>query len=315
MNKFIDHQIIARKVHFDFSQTPRHWVPDDVLATHVLNSMHVLLPAVEHWFCRLANKTLPYINDKNLKADIRGFIAQEAAHANAHKGAEIYFQTHGIDPTPFKHFLEWMFKDGFMGDTPFGIYGPFKRYSKQWLAFRMGIIAGLEHYFCFFGTWVLDAEGLEHADPAMLDIVRWHGAEEVEHRTVGYDAYRALAGDHLTGYLGRQLSMSFAFIAMVGFWLGASVYLCKLDNTPEAKRISRKNPLALIWEFQQTAKQKKSLPDLVMILTALKGWSKFNYHPEHDGDVKKALAYIANSPAAQQVAEAYAQALAAKMNR
>lgn len=304
MSNFIDHQIIARKVQFDFSTTPRHWMKNDVLTTHVLNSMHVLLPAVEYWFCRLANQTLPYVQDKNLQADIRGFIAQEATHANAHKGADLYFKIHGMNPAPFKNFLNWFFKDGFMGDTPFGLYGPFKRYSKQWLAFRMGIIAGLEHYFCFFGTWVLDAEGLEGADPAMLDIVRWHGAEEVEHRTVGYDAYRALAGDGIKGYLGRQLSMSFAFVAMSGFWLGSLVYLCKLDGTPEAKKIASKNPLSLIWAFQHTARTQKSLPDLLMILTALKGWSKFNYHPQHDGDVEKALAYITSSPAAQLVAQA-----------
>ena len=59
MSTFIDHHIVARKVQFDFSQTPRHWVPNDVLTTHVLNSMHVLLPAVEHWFGRFSIKTLP----------------------------------------------------------------------------------------------------------------------------------------------------------------------------------------------------------------------------------------------------------------
>ncbi|MCP5688187.1 metal-dependent hydrolase, partial [Klebsiella pneumoniae] len=89
--------------------------------------------------------------------------------------------------------------------------------------------------------------------------------EEVEHRTVGYDAYRALAGDGVKGYLGRQLSMGFAFAAMVGFWLGSTVYLCHLDGTKEAQKIAKKNPLALVWLFQKTAKKKKSLPDLGMI--------------------------------------------------
>ncbi len=35
--------------------------------------------------------------------------------------------------------------------------------------------------------------------------------------------------------------------------------------------------------------------------------------PKHDGDVEKALAYLAQSPAAQLAAEAYAKALSSKL--
>ncbi|WP_261994278.1 metal-dependent hydrolase, partial [Streptomyces sp. t39] len=44
------------------------------------------------------------------------------------------------------------------------------------------------------GDWVLNADGLDRAgaDPVMLDLLRWHGAEEVEHRSVAYDLLRHL---------------------------------------------------------------------------------------------------------------------------
>jgi len=45
--------------------------------------------------------------------------------------------------------------------------------------------------------WVLDADGLDEAmHPMMLDLVRWHGAEEVEHRCVAFDVYQHLGGGY-----------------------------------------------------------------------------------------------------------------------
>ncbi|EJO52149.1 metal-dependent hydrolase domain protein [Burkholderia multivorans ATCC BAA-247] len=48
------------------------------------------------------------------------------------------------------------------------------------------MIASLEHFFGYLGNGVLNAHGLDagKADPTMVDLLRWHGAEELEHRTV-----------------------------------------------------------------------------------------------------------------------------------
>ena len=35
-----------RKVRFDWSNTPLHWVPGDPFATHMLNVFHLMLPVV-----------------------------------------------------------------------------------------------------------------------------------------------------------------------------------------------------------------------------------------------------------------------------
>lgn len=302
MSAYINHQLVGRKLTFDFSATPKYWVPDDAFTTHIYNSMHLLLPAVEHWFCRLANQTLPYVTDENLRADIKGFIAQEAAHANAHKIAAQYFDAHDMDPEPFKERMEWMFKN-LLNDTPLGLKWPFNLFKRQWLGYRMGIIAALEHYFCFFGTWVLDAQGLDDAgaDPAMLDLIRWHGAEEVEHRTVGFDAYRALAGDGFGGYLGRQAAMAAALPAIAIFWTAATIYLGKIDGSDAARQVFKKSLPALFLQFQMTASHKGHLPRLAIIVETLADWIKPSHHPEHDGDVEAALRYIANSAAAQMV--------------
>ncbi len=301
MTTFIDHQIVTRKPRFDFSATPVHWIAGDAFTTHMMNALHVFIPEVEYWFCRLSNQTLPYVADENLRADIKAFIAQEAAHANAHKAARAYLDRHHIDPSAFTSTIEWLLRN-VLNDAPLGQEAFFARHSREWLAFRMGIIAAWEHYFCFIGTWVLDAGDLDQvADPAMLDLMRWHGAEEVEHRTVAFDAYRTLAGDGIKGYLGRQASMAVAFPIMAVVWLKAAAHLGKVDGTAAGHKLGKKSLPRLIVDFGRTARKTDRLPTIGSLLGSLGMWLKPGHHPEHDGDIEAALRYIASSPAAQLV--------------
>jgi predicted metal-dependent hydrolase len=299
MSTFINHQLVCRRPKFDFAATPIHWIANDAFTTHVFNSLNVFIPEIEHWFCRLSNQTLPYVQDENLRADIKGFVAQEAAHANAHKAARAYFDAHNIDASAFTATVEWLLRN-IMNDTPLGMTWPFKALKREWLAYRMGIIACWEHYFCFIGTWILEAKSLDDvSDPAMLDLMRWHGAEEVEHRTVAFDAYRALAGEGLGSYIGRQAAMVVAFPIMFIFWLEATAHLGKVDGTVEGQKIGRQSLPKLIIKFGQTARRTGRLPTIGSLLNSLGLWLKPSHHPEHDGDIEAALRYIADSPAAQ----------------
>ena len=95
------HRLEQRKVRFDFADTPLHWVPGEPEASHIMNSLHLILPAGEFWFCRVYNKALPLVSDPLLAEDVRGFVRQEAQHARAHDSAlKPYLERHGLDPTP-----------------------------------------------------------------------------------------------------------------------------------------------------------------------------------------------------------------------
>ena len=60
------HRLEQRKVRFDFANTPLHWVPSEPEASHIMNSLHLILPAGEFWFCRVYNKALPLVTDPQL---------------------------------------------------------------------------------------------------------------------------------------------------------------------------------------------------------------------------------------------------------
>ena len=50
----------------------------------------------------------------------------------------------------------------------------------------------------------------------MLDLLRWHGAEEVEHRALVYDVYHHVGGSYLIGVLDVVHRA-----AVIGWWVPA----------------------------------------------------------------------------------------------
>ena len=120
MNNAVRHQIKARRVQFDFDDTPLHWLRDDPFSTHIINGIHLLLPEGELWFCRVYNQALPLIKDDQLRADVEGFIRQEAVHSRAHSKAQMYLERHGLRVAPFLNKVEWLFGTA-LADAPFGL--------------------------------------------------------------------------------------------------------------------------------------------------------------------------------------------------
>jgi predicted metal-dependent hydrolase len=100
----------ARKVSFSWEDTPLHWVPGDPVTTHTINVLHLLLPAGERWFVHVYKQVLPYIRDDRLRADVIGFIGQEAMHAQAHDEVLPHLRELGLDPTPYTAQVDWLFE-------------------------------------------------------------------------------------------------------------------------------------------------------------------------------------------------------------
>src|SRR5438876_9132808 len=93
------HPVIkARRVSFDWKQTPLHYIPRDPVATHIVNCFRLMLPAGERWFIACVRDALPEITDPALREEAKGFIGQEMVHSRAHQGVlENVLEHHGID--------------------------------------------------------------------------------------------------------------------------------------------------------------------------------------------------------------------------
>lgn len=183
----------ARDVAFDWAGTPLRWIPGETFASHMLNVLHLLLPEGERWFVRVFSEALPLIQDEQLREDVLGFIGQEGMHAGAHQEVQDYFTEQGLDTSKYVGEIETLFR------TLLGARQLTGRRREEWLIERIALVAAIEHVTAFLGNWILNSPGLDAAgaDAQMLDMLRWHGAEEVEHRAVAYEVYMHVDGRYV----------------------------------------------------------------------------------------------------------------------
>ncbi|QUH02983.1 metal-dependent hydrolase [Saccharopolyspora erythraea] len=274
----------ARDVEFDWAELPMHWIPGEPFATHMINVLHLLLPEGERWFVEVFKQALPLIRDEHLLEDVRGFIGQEAMHAESHQGVIDHFDAHGLDTTRYVEQVTWMFRK-VLGDRP---YEGERR--EEWLVERLALVAAIEHFTAFLGQWILDADALDEAgaDPTMLDLLRWHGAEEVEHRSVAYDLYM-----HVDGRYGRRArAMVIAGFALFVLWTRGVRYLMRHDPVLRGSRKAR-------WRDLLRSGRLGITPSLWQLLRAFPSFFRRSYHPSQHGSTSQAIAYLAKSPAAQ----------------
>ena len=162
------------------------------------------------------------MKDPQLAEDMRGFIGQEATHADVHEQVlHEYMVVNGIDPKPMLDQIEYLF-DKMLAPTT--STDPKRRLNH--LCDRLWLIAAIEHYTAVMGDFALNCAWDDHgADPTMVDLFRWHGSEEVEHRSVAHD----VAVYFHDSYVDRIRAMSMAVVAIFVFFQRASWYLVKSD--------------------------------------------------------------------------------------
>ncbi|WP_028934081.1 metal-dependent hydrolase [Pseudonocardia spinosispora] len=273
-----------REVEFDWSQLPMHWVPNDPFATHLLNVLHLLLPEGERWFVKVFAEALPLVRDEQVAEDVRGFIGQEALHAASHQGVLDHLNTHGLDTEPYVAQVRWLFRKA-LGDREFtGRKAAARR--DAWLIERVAGVATIEHFTAVLGDAILNAPGLDAAgtDPVMLDMLRWHGAEEVEHRAVAFDLYQHLDGR----YWPRVRQMMVVAPGMALLWIQGVRFL--MANDPTGKRKPRLRDAIRLPRY--------GLPSLFALIRSCLPYLRRDYHPSQHGSTSQAVAYLASSPAA-----------------
>lgn len=195
---------VIRKVHYGNGPLDRHWFLNNVAATHVVNSLHLIFPDGERFFIRSVNWFRKQIDDPVLKDQVRRFMAQEVQHGITHERVWDIMRDQGF---PVDEYLQRYNHLAYNRIESF-----VNRKIGPWLS--LSTTVALEHYTATLAQVVFDTGVLEYDMPEdMRDLLYWHAAEEIEHKSVAFDVMQATC----PGYFKRMAGFFMATFQLFGF--------------------------------------------------------------------------------------------------
>lgn len=273
--------IIPRRMDFPFDPTtvPRHWFGGNATASLKVNSINLIFPDGEQFFIRSVKHYLPQITDPDLKARARAFFAQEALHGREHARANDVLREQGFE---LDSWLVWYKRTAF---------GRIEKHSPP--IFRLAVTAALEHLTASLAHQTLTNDLFQNATPVMRDLMAWHAAEEIEHKSVAFDVLQAVN----SSWLLRVAGMVWALVTFLIFWSSAWRHLSKQDPaiTREQMRIDRQQIAG--WGIPDTRKN--------LIRYALR-YFRPTFHPDDQDDYPLAASALERIVAAYPRREASA---------
>lgn len=188
--------LVVRRLGVDLSQGfARHWNGGNAFTTAFCNALSMSFPVGEQFFIDAVREGAKHLPDTPQNAGLRevarGFIGQEATHRHLHGLFNAQLERQGL----INHWAR-------RAEARIR-YGREKLYgtSERPYLHELAITAAYEHYTAIFGDLVLGSvdqpgDWFREADEPLRTLWRWHAAEESEHKSVAFELYQRLGGNH-----------------------------------------------------------------------------------------------------------------------
>jgi predicted metal-dependent hydrolase len=212
----------VRRMRFRFGEPEplkRHFVEGDIVFSHLVAVLSGLFPPGEESFIRSVRRFSDEITDPVLKKRVAGFIGQESVHGQEHRKLNGQLADMGY---PLVRFL---------------LFAPTSVRQKTMVRIEnmipakvhLAITAAAEHYTAVLGARVLSNEELQEipGDPEVWHLLNWHAMEELEHKSVAFDVYRAVGGSERI----RTTVMWFMYYLTIPLVTAAVMFSILLDPT------------------------------------------------------------------------------------
>ena len=158
------------------------WFDGHPFKTAWFNAMSITFPLGEKFFIDSVRYYADEIDDPKLQEEISGFCGQEGFHRREHERYnQALCRARGYDLEYLEGRIEKNIKLTYKWMNPLQ---------------RLASTAALEHLTAIMAESALSpgAPMVGEADPPMQALWDWHAAEEMEHKAVAFDVFRAVGG-------------------------------------------------------------------------------------------------------------------------
>lgn len=175
--------IEPQKLGMDYSHgLEANFYANNPFLSAMFHALSAQFPAGERFLIESVRLFQQQITDEALKKDARGFIGQEAHHANEHEALNKALKEIGIPIDMIEHHTEWLLDKICTTLSPKN---------------QMAATAALEHFTAMLGTLVLSNPNLfKEVHPSFRTLFIWHAIEESEHKAVAFDVYQNTIGSY-----------------------------------------------------------------------------------------------------------------------
>jgi predicted metal-dependent hydrolase len=214
-----DGAVPTRSMDFDewFADVPKYFADGNVMLSHVFAVQSSVFPEGEAYFIRCIQSVRQQITEPRLQAAVDGFIGQESMHGREHRAFNEHLGTLGYPTGPIDAYMRGLtrLRERFLSET-----------------MNVAIVAALEHYTATLARTVLSEPEARAAlgHPAARYLLVWHALEELEHKAVAFDVYRALGGSERMR-LGAMWLVHLNFVLETAIWA-----LVSLTRDPTVRR-------------------------------------------------------------------------------
>ncbi|RZI44617.1 metal-dependent hydrolase [Herbaspirillum sp. HC18] len=176
--------LVVRRLLIDLEKPfDRHWCGGDAFRTALFNALSMSFPVGEQFFIdsvRNGFKELPEDKRERFRAEVQGFVGQEATHRRLHSLFNGHLEQQGLINAWAPRAQERL---KMLDGVDF----------IHWVA----ITAANEHFTAILADWLLrNHDMLDTGDARLKTLWLWHSAEEAEHKSTAFDLFQALGGDH-----------------------------------------------------------------------------------------------------------------------
>lgn len=240
----------TRRIRFRFDHDgmfDRYFANNDIVFSHFVAGLSGAFPPGEEAFIRSVRRFAERITDPVLKKRVAGFIGQESMHGQEHRRLNETLIDMGYP-------ISWWDSEALRQR---------RIQFEGWLGGRrhLALTAAAEHYTAVLAERVLSSPELQAipGDAEVWNLLNWHALEELEHKSVAFDVYRAVGGSERT----RITVM--AILITVTIPLVSILLAIALARDPMARR----QPVRLVreaWELYRGPFFKGLIPDLAQYL-------------------------------------------------
>ncbi|MBL1078193.1 metal-dependent hydrolase [Nocardia sp. 2] len=248
----------ARRIKFRVEQhdsRDKYFVDGDMVFSHFVAGLSGGFPPGEESFIRSVRRVADKVTDPLLKKRVTGFVGQEAMHGQEHRRLNDKLVDMGYP-------IEWL-------DSPEQQQRMLALEQRLPALVHLAMTAAAEHYTAVLAQRVLTSDEIQSipAEPEFWNLLNWHALEELEHKSVAFDVFRAVGGTEATR-IGVMLAMFALTVPLTYGSLAVSLW-----RDPQARR----RPL-------RVAREAYSLfrgPIFRGLMPELAKYMRPGFHPDH----------------------------------